>query len=206
VVRIAAGRIEPTARPPTATLVTPFEHIAVLISIVLGLGLTQLLASVHRLAQARDRVRLYWLPLVWVALIFVTQVEWWWASFALRTETVWNFFYFLFVLMSPVSLYLAAAFALPEIEPGQRYDLREFYYENRGWFFAIVAVGPALDAVRRGIQAGTWTDFGAWSNALSAVLVASLAVSRRPWYHTLITLAVSALFAYFIVSSALELR
>ena len=185
---------------------TPFEHLAVLISIVLGLGLTQLLASVHRLAQARDRVRLYWLPLVWVALIFVTQVEWWWASFALRTETVWNFFYFLFVLMSPVSLYLAAAFALPEIEPGQRYDLREFYYENRGWFFGVVALGPALDAVRRGIQAGSATDFGAWSNAVSAVLVASLAVSRRQWYHAAVTLALSALFAYFIVSAALELR
>jgi hypothetical protein len=186
--------------------VTPFEHLAVLISIVLGLGLTQLLASVHRLAQARGRVRLYWLPLVWVVLIFVTQVEWWWASFALRTETVWNFFYFLFVLMSPVSLYLAAAFALPDIEPGQRYDLREFYYENRTWFFSIVAVGPVLDAIRRGLQAGSWTDFGAWSNAVSAVLVASLAVSRRPWYHTTVTLAVSALFAYFIVAAALELR
>jgi hypothetical protein len=52
-VRIAAGRAEATARPPIATLVTPFEHIAVLISIVLGLGLTHLLASVHRLALAR---------------------------------------------------------------------------------------------------------------------------------------------------------
>jgi len=34
-------------------------------------------------------------------------------------------FYFLFVLLSPVSLYLAAAFALPEIEPGEQYDLRD---------------------------------------------------------------------------------
>ena len=40
---------------------TPFEHLAVLISIVLGLGLTQLLLSAHRLVQARGRVRFYWL-------------------------------------------------------------------------------------------------------------------------------------------------
>jgi len=186
--------------------VTPFEHISVLISIILGLGLTQLLTSVHRLVQARGRVRGYWLPLLWVALIFVSQVEWWWASFALRDDTVWNFFYFLFVLLSPVTLYLAAAFALPEFEPGQRYDLREYYFGNRGWFFAFVAAGPALDAIRRAVQAGSLGDFGALSNAISAVLVGSLAFSRNPRYHAAITLFAGGLFLTFIVSSALQLR
>jgi len=185
---------------------TPFEHLSVLISIILGLGLTHLLTSVHRLVQARGRVRTYWLALVWVALMFVAQVEWWWASFALRDAAVWNFFYFLFVLLSPVTLYLAAAFALPELEPGERYDLREYYFGNRGWFFAFVAAGPALDAIRRGVQAGTLADFGAWSNAVSALLVGSLAWSKNPRYHTAVTLGVSALFLYFIVSSALRLR
>ena len=185
---------------------TPFEHLAVLISIVLGLALTQLLAGVHRVAQARRRVRVYWLPLVWVGLLFITQVEWWWASYALRRETVWNFFYFLFVLLSPVSLFLAAAFALPEIEPGEHYDLRAHYYENRGAFFGIVAAGPVLDAIRRAIQAGTWRDAGAVSNAIAAVLVVSLAVSARPRWHAAVTLAITALFGFFLVSAALELR
>lgn len=186
--------------------VSPFEHISVLVSIILGLGITQMLMSVHRLVQARDRVRLYWLSLLWAALIFVAQVEWWWASYAMRQETVWNFFYFLFVLASPVTLYLAAAFTLPDIEKGERYDLREYYYGSRGWFFAFVATGPVLDAIRRGIQAGTITDFGAVSNAISAVLLGSLAVSRNERYHAVVTLAVAGLFLSFIVSAALQLR
>ena len=185
---------------------TPFEHLAVLISIVLGLGLTQLLMSAHRLVQARERVTFYWLPVAWAAILFVSLIEWWWASFGLRTQTVWNFFYFLFILLSPVSLYLAAAFALPEIEPGARYDLRAFYYGNRGWFFAVLAASPALDALRRAIQAGSVRDFGAWSNLVAAVLLASLAVSRRTWHHTVVTLLVAALFGFFIVSAALQLR
>ena len=186
--------------------VSPFEHISVLISIILGLGITQLLMSVHRLVQARHRVKLYWLSLLWAVLMFVAQVEWWWASYALRDETIWNFFYFLFVLLSPVTLYLAAAFALPEFEPGERYDLRDYYFGNRGWFFAFVAAGPALDAIRRGVQAGTITDFGAWSNAVSAVLVGSLAFSRNARYHAAVTLFAGGLFLFFIVSSALQLR
>jgi len=186
--------------------VSPFEHISVLISIVLGLGLTQLLMSVHRLVQARDRVKLYWLLLVWVCLIFVAQVEWWWASYTLRDETVWNFFYFLFVLFSPVSLYMAAAFALPEIEQGERYDLRVHYYRSNGWFFAFVALGPLLDAIRRGVQAGSPWDQGAVSNAVSALLLGGLAVTDRERYHVGVTLVVTALFLWFIVSAALSLR
>jgi hypothetical protein len=186
--------------------VSPFEHISVLISIVIGLGITQLLMGVHRLVQARDRVKLYWLSLVWTCLIFVAQVEWWWASYALRDETVWNFFYFLFVLLSPVTLYLAAAFVLPEIEPGERYDLRQHYYRSHGWFFAFVGIGPVLDAIRRAVQAGTPWDPGAVSNAISALLLAVLAVSRRERYHVAITLVVTALFLWFIVSAALKLR
>jgi hypothetical protein len=185
---------------------TPFEHISVLISIILGLGLTHLLTAVHRLVQARQRVRLYWLTLLWVALIFVSQVEWWWGSYALRDQTVWNFFYFVFVLLSPVSLYLAAAFALPEMEPDRHYDLREYYYGARRWFFAFVAAGPALDAVRRGVQAGTVADFGFASNAVSAILVGSLAFTRNPRWHAAVTLFAGGLFLYFIVSSAVQLR
>lgn len=185
---------------------TAFEHLAVLISIVLGLGLTHLLTSVYRLVLARGRVRLYWLPLLWTALLFITQVEWWWAYFGLRGQTTWNFFHFLFILLSPVTLFLAAGFVLPEIEQGRDYDLRAYYYANRSWLFGIVAAGPALDAVRRAMQAGSWTDFGVVSNLVSCVAVASLAVSRRPAYHAAVTLAVAALFLWFIIEAAVQLR
>ena len=188
---------------------TPLEHLTVLISIVIGLGIAQLLISVHRLALARRRVRLYWLAIMWVVLLFVAQVEWWWSIFAIREEInrrPWNFFYFLFVLLSPVSLYLAAAFALPEIAPEESYDLREYYYDSRGWFFAMVAIGPALDAVRRGLQLESWADTSVWSNAVSAVLVTTLAVSRKPWLHIVVTLITAALFGEFLLSSALQLR
>src|SRR4051794_5388175 len=92
---------------------TPFEHLAVLISIVLGLGLAHMLTTLHELIQARARVKIYWLSILWFVLIFISLIEWWWASFALRTTLKWNFFYFLFILLSPISMYLAAAFVLP---------------------------------------------------------------------------------------------
>lgn len=184
---------------------TPFEHLSVLISIVLGLGIARLLWSVHRIAQAHERVRLYWLPLLWTVLVFVIQVEWWWASFAFRQQMSWTFFYFLFVLLSPVTLYLAAAFVLPEIEEGTRYDLERHYFRNRGWFFSLIAASTALDALRRGIEAGSATDFGTWSNGVSALLVGSLAVTESRWVHALVSLLLAGVFLTYIVTSAFQI-
>jgi hypothetical protein len=185
--------------------VTPFEHLAVFISIVLGLGTTHLLTCVHHLVMNRSRVRLYWLSLVWTVLIFINQIEWWWASFGLRQHTTWNFFYFLFVLLSPVALYLASAFVLPSTEAGKSYDLRAHYYGHGRWFFMTMVAQVVFDAVRRAFQAGTWRDLGAASNAVSALVLASLAFIRNPLYHAVMTLAVAGVFLYYIVTAALQL-
>ena len=102
-------------------------------------------------------------------------------------------------------LYLAAAFVLPAVEPDQTYDLRAHYYRNARWFFLLVAASPVVDGIRRAVQAGTLSDLGAYSNLISAVLVGSLASIRRPAYHAGITLAVAAIFLYFIVAAARQL-
>lgn len=187
---------------------TPFEHLTVLVSIVIGMGIAHLLTTVHELVQMRSRVRIYWLPVVWVVLIFIGLIEWWWAIFALRTTVTWNFFYFLFLLMSPVTMYLAAAFVLPDDSERSNdvIDLRRYYYDNSAWLFGVFAVSPALDGIRRGMAAGTIRDTGSWSNLVAAALLASMGVIKKPWYHALSTLIVALLFLSFIVSSALQLR
>lgn len=184
---------------------SPFEHVSVLISIILGLGITRILSSAHQLVQGHDHIRFYWLPLAWAALVFTAQVEWWWASFEFREQLAWNFFYFLFVLLSPIMLYLAAAFVLPEIDAEETCDLESYYYNTRGWLFSFLALGTALDAVRRGIQADAVASVGVLSNVVATILVGSLAVSRNERYHGLITVLVTTLFLFFIVMSALEL-
>jgi hypothetical protein len=92
-----------------------FQYLAVLLSIVLGLGVTQLLTGVGRLVQARHAVRPYWPPLVWVALLLLVHVQSWWAMFELRTHAPWTFLQFLVVLLTPTTLYLMAALALPDV-------------------------------------------------------------------------------------------
>jgi hypothetical protein len=138
--------------------VTPFEHRSVLISIVLGLGMAHLLWSVHRIVQTRDRLKLYWLTILWVAVIFVAQVEWW-ANYSLQNQvTDWTFFYFLFVLASPATLDPAAAFVSPDVEQGQQYDLREY---------ALLVGSRASAATRCTTPSSPWPSAGSSSSSSS---------------------------------------
>ena len=54
-----------------------------LISIVVGLGLTELLLTFYHLVQARRRVTWDALPLGWALLILIAVVNFWWGIRAL---------------------------------------------------------------------------------------------------------------------------
>ena len=131
-----------------------FNYLAVLISIILGLGITQLLSGVGRLLQARGRVRLYWPTLGWVAVLLVLHVQTWWAMFGLRTLQTWTFAAFLLVLLQPIVLFLLSALALPDPNSATADDLRAHYYFHTRWFFGLAAGLIVVSLVRDRVIAG----------------------------------------------------
>ena len=118
----------------------PFSYLAVLISIILGLGITQLLNGLGRLLQERRRVRLYWPAIVWVGLLLVIHVQTWWAMFGLRALSSWSFLAFLLVLLQPVILFLLAVLVLPDSSSETARDLRANYFAHSRWFFGLAVL------------------------------------------------------------------
>lgn len=181
---------------------TPFEYLAVLISIVLGLGLAELLSGVQRLAHARGRIRFHWLPLTWSGLVFVILVQWWWAAFGFRARAEWNFFSFMLVLLVPVLLYLAAALVLPTEDGGDSYDLEAHYFGIHRLFFAVLGAATVLEAVR----ALRVPDPQAVAlNAAATLLLFSLAIVRHRRYHAFGTGVAALLLLLFVVAETLRI-
>lgn len=61
------------------------EYIAALLSIIVGLGLTDLARSLRELVRPQRRVDWHWLPLLWAATTFLLAVQIWWNSFSFLT-------------------------------------------------------------------------------------------------------------------------
>ncbi len=124
----------------------PFSYLSFLTSIVLGLGIARVLAGFANLLQARGRVRLYWVHLVWMLNVFLFLVLNWWILFRWHSQGQWTFFLFLFVLLSPTIAFLLSVLLFPDpLEDGT--DLKQHFYSNHRWFFALAALLPPLDAV-----------------------------------------------------------
>jgi len=85
-----------------------FEYLSVLISIILALGMTRVLAGVGEMLQARSRRHIYWVHAAWIVNLFLYLVIAWWIFYRWRNEQLWTFFLFVFVLISPTILYLAS--------------------------------------------------------------------------------------------------
>jgi hypothetical protein len=90
----------------------PFSYLSVLISIILALGMTRVLAGVGEMLEARSRRRLCWVHAVWVANLFLYLVVAWF-FYRWRNQQPWTFFLFIFLLISPTILYLASILLFP---------------------------------------------------------------------------------------------
>ena len=117
-----------------------FSYLSVLITIILGLGIAKLMTGLGWLIVSRERVRLYWPTVAWVALLLVFHILTWWTMFGLRNYREWNFFAFLIVLLQPVVLYLLAALILSNFTAESRIDLKVNYYANARWFFTLLVL------------------------------------------------------------------
>lgn len=183
-----------------------FGYVSVIFSVVIGLGLSHLLNGVVELVKARQLVRFYWVHLLWVSLIFVGHIFLWWTMWNLRLMRDWNFFSFLLLLLSPILLYVAAAFLIPKIEPDVPLDLRLYFYENHSAFFGVNAAFTAL------LGAENWLLTGRPSPppvlgflALWFLLLCLSAVVKNARYHAAVGILLGLLFLVFIVLYGLRL-
>ncbi len=93
---------------------TEFELLAIPLSLILGLGITNILSDVSDAIRDRERVPLHWLPFVWAFLIFLFQVQYFfvlWDQHELGA--VWTWQRFGPALFNCVILYLSAGLILP---------------------------------------------------------------------------------------------
>jgi len=120
----------------------PFEYVTVLISIILGLGITQIVTGLADLIHQWDRVKVYWPHLLWIFLIFFLHIQEWWATYELRDFTSWRLTTFFFVILYPIILFILAKLLFPFGNNDGVIDLKKFYFENFrrifGWSIVLI--------------------------------------------------------------------
>ncbi|MEQ1867220.1 MAG: hypothetical protein ABL996_21480 [Micropepsaceae bacterium] len=175
-----------------------FAHLSVLISIVLGLGITKLLMGLARIVQMRGRVKVFWPTLVWVLMLLVLHVQTWWTMFGLRTVEAWTFLGFAITLMQPILLFFLSALALPDFDRDEVLDLRSNYFLHRRWFFGILIALPLVSLARTYVLDGRLPQEADFIFHLGFIVAstAAAAFANETFHKAAALLAAASIFAY----------
>ena len=158
-----------------------FSYLSVLLSIIIGLGVTQLLTATGRLIRHRDRVRIDWLPILWALMMLVVFVQAWWSMFGLRNVREWTFTSFLLVLAQTCTLYMMAAVVLPEQVEGDHVDLPEHYDRQHRWFFGFFIATLVISITKDLVINGSWPsgmNLG-FHIVMGAICISAIAIRSR---------------------------
>ncbi|WP_147297612.1 hypothetical protein [Parasphingopyxis lamellibrachiae] len=124
----------------------------VLLSIIIGLGVTDLLSNISRQIKLRATVTFSWLQSSLVLFVFVALLQQWWESWGLQTVDHWNFGTMLLMLAGPVGLYVASHLLFPQrIEDS---DLEGYYFDNAKAFWLLGASVVIVSTLFRPIGFG----------------------------------------------------
>lgn len=176
-----------------------FSYLSVLLSIILGLAITQVLLGYRGMLLARARVTLYAPPLVWSALILVFATQFWWSSFGLADHAEWDFATFGAILLQTVLLYMSAALVLPDFPAGEPVDLRDHYYREATPFFAGLLAMILVSLIKDMLLDGRLPERGNLAfHAAFAVVAISAMLIRRPRYHEALAPAMALLALAYI--------
>lgn len=184
-----------------------FSYLSVLLSIILGLAVTEVLQGFRRLLQSRARVRLYWPTLAWAVLLLVIYVQSWWAMFGLRAHQDWTFAGFAIVLLQTITLYMLASLVLPEFSGDEEVDLRAHYYAQHRWFFGFAAANGMVSLAKDLVLYGRLPEAANLAFHLVFLVGALIgAITRRESYHKTAVVFGAGGFALYIAFLFTRLR
>ncbi len=120
--------------------ISAFEYVSILVSIILGLGITQILSAFSDLLYHYKEIKFYWPHTLWVLFILFLHIQDWFITYQLKDKTSWSLPELLFILLYPVTLFIAVKMLLPSNESDKGTDMKIYYRSHYPVIFFIVGI------------------------------------------------------------------
>ena len=119
---------------------TLFEFLMIMQSIIIGLGISELLTGLAQLLRTYQLKELGIILPALILTIFLALLQLFWETWGLRSETAWTFPAMILMLGGPVMLHLVAHIMFPSAD--EKVDITKYYLSksNLIWSLAIITV------------------------------------------------------------------
>ena len=175
-----------------------FSFLSVLLSVILGLAITQILQGFRGLMLSRTKTRVYWPVIGWAILILLVCFQNWWSMFGMRNRHDWSFEQFAMILLQTILFYLLAGLVFPDFAGEGIVDLKESFYAHRRWFFFIGLASIVVSVIKSLVLNGKLPDrTDLMFHVIFGVALLSGGLTRREPYHKALVLFVIATFVLY---------
>lgn len=179
-------------------MISAFEYVTVLISIILGLGITQILTGIANLLQKIEKVKFYWPHILWILFVLILHIQEWWVTYELKSYQPWRLPTFLFIMLYPINLFVLARMLFPSSLKGKCIDLKTFYFKNYRKIFAVFITSALFSVLHNlfilNLEINTQT--------LQALLIVSLAIiALRRYSNEWVHKALAAIVTFILMAS-----
>ena len=124
--------------------ISAFEYVSILVSIILGLGITQILSALSTLLHNHKTIKLYWPHTLWVLFICFLHIQDWFITYQLKDKAAWHLPELFFVLLYPVMLFVAAKMLLPDGLQEAHADMKALYHRQYPTIFFVISFSIAI--------------------------------------------------------------
>jgi hypothetical protein len=132
-----------------------YQHVRVVISIIVGLCITTLLSGFARFVQHPKRDKVSILHLGWAASLLLSIIHFWWWEFRLTLIQQWTFSIYFFVILYAILFYSLCTFLFPsDLRDYSGYE--EYFLSRRKWFFGFLAATYVADIIDTSLKGSVY--------------------------------------------------
>ena len=166
-----------------------FQIVFTLITIVYGLVITNLFASIHKLIKAGKKVKWHWLPVATVWYILHVILKNWWGLTATSNSEHWNsILVFIFYAHLLLILFLLVSALLPDVIPEVGINLKEYYMQKHTYIWglvsAVILMSMSISVIRNIINEVQINITAILLNGIILSLTILLALNKKILVHS----------------------
>ena len=163
----------------------PFEYVVVLTSLILGLGIAQILTSLADILSNLKHVKLSISHGLLTATVFFLHIQEWWINYEYSQQIkIWTLPIILVILTYPILLFLLARMLFPTGIRGHETDLDSYYRDQWPWFFGI-AFGTMMISIWQNMFLQKLPLLDSWPQIAfgSIYLIMLILRIQKKWIH-----------------------
>ena len=164
---------------------TIFEFLMIMQSIIIGLGISELLTGLAKLLRTYRLKELGIIVPTLILTVFLALLQMFWEAWGFHMQSAWTFPAMILMLGGPVTLHLIAHIMFPPI--GEKVDITKYYLSKSTLIWSLATIAIFIGTTFRSFVFGSPLFIvDNYSSLIQMIFCFILILNKKIWLHRVV--------------------